>query len=931
MRVLPPLLGLLVAPWAAAAQQPAAPAPAAPQLPSVTVCGQQAPPPRAIPPDGSVPIVLFIAPCFEAQGGTSLIEPQTYLFYIQLKQSRPSEGVWMPYDGAAETTIREDFKRLLNTNFLDNLSIETKDYTFPNGVVGKIVLYNMEERQRVKIVEYVGSKEIQSTKIDEKLKELDSEIRTDSFIDQGRVRKVEGIVRDMMKEKGFQFAEVTHEIKELPGGPKLVNLTFRLSEGPTVKIRKIDFVGNVTVSDRRLKRQMKNTKPVWWLSFINGRGKYQETKFEEDADKVTAYYRDRGYIRASVGVPEVRVLGDSEDKETRWIELRIPVTEGRRYQVGTYEVAGNEVIKTDALKPLFKLKPGEYYTEKNVRKGLEKAREYYGSLGYFEFTGFPDLRPRDDLVVQAEIPDALRPPEGARPLPGEPPPIVDVTMRMVEGQQYFVNRIRFTGNTTTHDNVIRREMRVYEEGVFNTEALKFSIRRLNQLGYFKPLEGGKDVTVDKTPGASNQVDVTLKLEEQNRNQINFGAGVSEFEGFFGTVSFQTSNFLGRGESLTLTAQAGSRAQTYSLSFTEPFLFDRNITGGFSIYRSDVRYVSQFTQRTLGGTVTVGFPLSGFSRMFFNYSYQRVRITDINPSYCNPDILRSNPFLRDSLQLTGSTCSGAGNAGSTTVDPVTGLPVGTTLVSSSGDRVISKITPSVVYNTVDQPIFPTQGQRYTASIDLAGIGGNTNFYKPTLEGVWYWRQNARMSFGTRAQFAYLHTFTKDGTEALPIFEKMYLGGEYTVRGFDIRSIGPQDPATGLVLGGNKLLLFNFEENFTIAGPLRVILFYDAGQVKDVGQGFSWKEDVTTYRLRFPDGQSLYNPLTATDVAAGLDAVTTHVWAFKTSTGVEARFMMPVLNVPFRLIFAFNPLRGGVRDNTLQPQSSYQFRFAVGSTF
>jgi len=247
------------------------------------------------------------------------------------------------------------------------------------------------------------------------------------------------------------------------------------------------------------------------------------------------------------------------------------------------------------------------------------------------------------------------------------------------------------------------------------------------------------------------------------------------------------------------------------------------------------------------------------------------------------------------------------------------------------RVISKITPSVVYNTVDQPIFPTQGQRYTASIDLAGIGGNTNFYKPTLEGVWYWRQNARMSFGTRAQFAYLHTFTKDGTEALPIFEKMYLGGEYTVRGFDIRSIGPQDPATGLVLGGNKLLLFNFEENFTIAGPLRVILFYDAGQVKDVGQGFSWKEDVTTYRLRFPDGQSLYNPLTATDVAAGLDAVTTHVWAFKTSTGVEARFMMPVLNVPFRLIFAFNPLRGGVRDNTLQPQSSYQFRFAVGSTF
>lgn len=917
-RFLTPLLGLLATPWAAVAQQPAVQAPADLQLPSVTVCGQQAPPPRGIPPAGSGPVVLFIAPCFEAQGGTSLIEPQTYLFYIQLKQSRPSEGVWMPYDAAAEKTIREDFKRLLNTNFLADLSIEAKDYPFPNGVVGKIVLYNMEERQRVKIVEYVGSKAIQTTKVDEKLKELDSEIRTDSFIDLGQVRKVEGIVRDMMKEKGFQFAEVTHEIKELPGGPKLVNLTFRLSEGPTVQIKKIDFIGNEVVSDWRLKRQMKDTKERWWLSFLNGRGKFQETKFDEDADKVSSFYRDRGYIRAVVGVPEVKVLGDSDDKKTRWIELRIPVTEGRRYQVGNYEVAGNDVIRTDALLPLFKLKPGEFYSEKNVRKGLEKAREYYGTLGYFEFTGFPDLKPRDDLFVQAEVPEGLRRPDSAKPVPGDPAPVVDVTMRMVEGIQFFVHRIGLQGNTTTHDNVVRRELRLYEQGVFNTEALKFSIRRLNQLGYFKPLEGGKDVTVEKTPGQTNQVDVLLKLEEQNRNQINFGAGVSEFEGFFGTISFQTSNFLGRGESLTLTAQAGSRAQTYSLSFTEPFLFDRNITGGFSVFRSNVRYVSQFTQQTSGGSATVGFPLSGFSRMFVAYSYERIQITDINPSYCNPDILRSNPFLRDSLQLTGSTCSGF-------------TPGSTTLVQSTGARVISKVTPSVVYNTVDQPIFPSQGQRYTASIDLAGVGGNVNFYKPTLEGVWYWHQNNRMSFGTRAQFSYLHTFSKEGTEALPIFEKMYLGGEYTIRGFDIRTIGPKDSTTGLVLGGNKLLLFNFEQNFNIAGPLRVLLFYDVGQVRDVGQNFSWKEDVTTIRLDFPTDQSLYNPNALNDLGTGLTAVTTNVWAFKSSTGVEARFMMPVLNVPFRLIFAVNPLRGGVLDNSLQPQSFFQFRFAVGSTF
>src|SRR5262245_47790179 len=210
----------------AAPQTPAA-APAQPgeQLPSVTVCGQQARP-AAQPPADSGPIILFIAPCFLAQGNASVIEPQTYLYYIQLKFSTPSRNQWVPYDESSEKTMMDDFHRLWNTNFLDNLSIETSDYRFPNGVIGKIVTYNMEERQRVKIVDYVGSKKIETSKIYEKLKEANAEIRLDTFIDPGLVRKVEGIVRDMMREKGFQSAEVTPEIKEMPGGPKLVHLTF---------------------------------------------------------------------------------------------------------------------------------------------------------------------------------------------------------------------------------------------------------------------------------------------------------------------------------------------------------------------------------------------------------------------------------------------------------------------------------------------------------------------------------------------------------------------------------------------------------------------------------------------------------------------------------------------------------------------------------
>jgi outer membrane protein insertion porin family len=343
--------------------------------------------------------------------------------------------------------------------------------------------------------------------------------------------------------------------------------------------------------------------------------------------------------------------------------------------------------------------------------------------------------------------------------------------------------------------------------------------------------------------------------------------------------------MGRGESLTLSMSAGSRAQNYSLAFSEPFLFDRNITGGFNLFKADVRYIGQFTQKSSGAVATMGFPLSGFSRLFTNYSYERVRVTEINELYTDPTILARNPFLRDSL-----------------------------LIGQSGERIISKVVPSYVYNTVDQPIFPTSGKRFTTSIDLAGLGGNTNFYKPMLEGVWFLKHGNRLTLGMRGQLEYIHSF--NGSKELPIFEKLFLGGEYSIRGFDIRTVGPQDPATGLVLGGNKSLLFNVEEQITIAGPVRLIAFYDAGQVQP-GPALQGPSAFV------PDGGTL-----ATIVKSGTSF---NLKDFKTSTGLEVRFFMPVLNVPFRLIFAYNPQRDGVRDNTLLPQKAFQFRFAVGSTF
>ncbi len=818
----------------------------------------------------------------------SIIEAQTYLYYIQTPLSRPGDGTWVPYTEQVEQSLQEDFKRLWATNFLDNLWIETVDGTFANGVQGKRVIYHMEERPRVKIVDYTGSTKVERTKIDEKMKELGIALRLDSFLDQSVVKRVQGIVKSFMADKGYEFAEVTSTVEPLPAGPKLVKVVFDVVEGPKVKVRTINFNGNSEVSDRALARQMKSTKATSMLSWITGKGTYNENKFDEDAEKVIEYYRNRGYISARVGQPEIKTIEDSVDKETRWVQLNIPIDEGPRYRVGNFTFDGNKIIKTEFLEPFFKLKPGDWYSDKPIRNGLVKAREGYGSLGYFEFTGFPDLEP-------------IAPAEG--PIAGPAAPTVNVTMRMTEGEQYFVNRLTFAGNTTTRDNVIRREVRLLEGAPFNTEALKYSVKRLNQLGYFKPLEEGQGIDVQKTPGEKNQVDVTLKLEEQNRNQLTFGAGVSQFEGFFGQLSFQTANFLGRGEALTVSLQVGSRSENYQVAFTEPFLFDRNITGGVDIYKRTLRYIDQFTQSSKGGNITSGFPLAGFSRMFLTYSYEATTVSDLNPVYYAPELVQRNPYLRDSL-----------------------------LLGEDGERIVSKVTPSFVHNTVDNPIFPNSGTRVTASMDFAGLGGNTSFLKPRFEYARFQPLNRRMSVGFRTQIEYIRPYAS--TVTLPITETLYLGGEYTIRGFDIRTIGPRDLENGLVLGGNKTMLFNAEYLINIAGPVRLVLFADTGQVRGIGERFSTKEDINE-RVD-PSLPAIFDPFTTTrlvDPNAPQPFLRKigETSAFKTSTGAEIRFFMPVLNVPFRLIFAYNPQRVGVLDNNLRPAKKFTFKFAVGSTF
>jgi outer membrane protein insertion porin family len=433
-------------------------------------------------------------------------------------------------------------------------------------------------------------------------------------------------------------------------------------------------------------------------------------------------------------------------------------------------------------------------------------------------------------------------------------------MRLSEGPRYVINRIAFRGNTNTRDDVIRRELNLYEGGVFNTEALKHSVRRLNQLGYFKPLEGtDKDLKVDKANGVADAVDLTFTLEEQNRNQLQFGGGVSQYDGAFFNLSYTTANLMGRGESLTLTGQRGTRSTVYQVAFTEPYAFNRPITAGVDVYSRKVDLVTGpntigYSEVRAGGNLTLGRQLFRYSRVFATYGYEVV------------DTAVSQE-LRDSL----------GDSATTQLS---------TLFLDSGRHIESRITPAFVHNTVDNPYTPRSGRRLSINMPVAGgiLGGTTSYIRPEAEAILYFPHTRRTALGVRLNGGMLRPY--GGTRALPYYLRYVMGGEYQIRGVELRSVGPVDE-NQRVVGGDKFVLFNAEYYLDVFGPVRALLFHDAGQA------FAETEPIDLRQLR-------------------------------TSTGVELRVIVPMLNVPFRLIYAWNIYR-----DAFQPARA--LKFAVGTTF
>jgi outer membrane protein insertion porin family len=763
--------------------------------------------------------------------GNQYLQRETLLYYVSTK----------PGDRYDEQRLKADFRRLWDTGFLDDLTLDVRD-----APEGKLITFRVAERKRIQIVDYRGSKELTQTNIEDELKKRDAQIRIDTFYDLAKARKVEGIIREMLNAKGRPFATVKHEAKPIGGAAE--QLSFTIDDGPKAKVKSVEFDGNQVFSDGTLRGKMKKIKPAgfWNWSWIGGKSTYTEEKWlgeapdPGDQKRLEDFYLNHGYVTARIGSPQITYSdgksGFFSKKPVKWVHLNIPVTEGAQYKVGEIKFEGLTVLKEDFVRPLFKLQPGEVYNESRFKKGFDKLRDIYGTLGYFQWTGGTKRKPDPDRKV------------------------VDVTLSMDEDKRYYVGQIRFTGNESTRDKVIRREVYMNEGDVFNTEALKASIRRINQLGYFKPMEGAPDL--HPSPKADDKLDITFKVEEQNRNQFTFGGGVSGLEGTFVNASFSTTNFLGAGETFQLSAQTGKRTQNYQLAVTEPYLFDRPITAGFDIFKRKITYdtyanVVGYTQAGKGVSLIFGIPAGRFSRLYTNYSYEVIDIEGVGvPGSTNPNTGTQGPVF----------------------DPL--------LFGSLENRKESRFTPNYIYNTVDNPFTPRRGLKQSITLQVAGgpLGGTVSYFRPSWEGVFYVPHTRKTALGVRLEAAYIMPY--GDTLRLPLYQRYFLGGETQVRGYNIRTIGPVDKS-GRALGGNKYVLGNAEYYIDLFGPVRFLFFLDAGQ-------------------------------------AYLEGDTVDLGQLKYSTGAEIRFVMPVLNVPFRLIYAINP------NNPLYtPRTT--FKFAVGTTF
>ncbi len=591
---------------------------------------------------------------------------------------------------------------------------------------------------------------------------------------------------------GYPDVTVTHRT-QASAQPGQADLVFVIDEGTKNEIRKIRFEGNKVFTDPELRKEMK-VKEKGWFSWLTKSGRFESDQLDKDLDSILDYYRSKGYLRASS--PGIR----REPVKDGRVDLVIPINEGEKYTVAGVGFGRMTVFKPEELYPSLTLNGNDAYSSKKMRADITTIRSFYGSRGYADALVTPDIR------------DAG-------------PNRVNITYRITEGAKFKVGRVNITGNTKTKDKVIRREIPLKPGDMFNTVELETTKSRLENLQYFS------SVQANGSPAGSGYRDVDVIVEEKATGSVGVGIGFSSIDSIVGFLTLEQSNFdlfnppnfTGAGQRFSMSLRAGSQRSEFSVSLVEPWFLDRQLALGTELFYKQSTYFSDYYEQTnVVAAVSLRKPLGKKGSIKAEYRLEQVNIdSTISDTDYNGKGFKSE--LADSR--------------------------------IGGDFIRSAVAVNYVYDSRDAGIVPRSGEKIDIGMTLAGtaFGGDVDTFTISSQGQKYWNLKWDSIFSINGELAFVDSV---GNDDIPIFERLFLGGGRTLRGFEFRDIGPRDKQqfTNEVFGGKSLGYVQLEYTVPVIETIRAAVFYDTGFVNpgswDISPNDLYSDVGVGIRLKLP---------------------------------------------------------------------------------
>ncbi len=578
-----------------------------------------------------------------------------------------------------------------------------------------------------------GAKRVKEEKVREEVKLAPRQIFTRS-----KVRADVGRILEVYRRGGRFSAAVEPKIVQLD--QNRVDLVYEISEGSKSKVRQINILGNHKFKESQLRAVMA-TRQARPFRIFTSNDTYDPDRLAYDQQKLRQFYLTQGYADFRVVSAVAELTPDRRDFIITYV-----VEEGERYKFGDLTIESDiRDIKADTFKKLLTEKKGDWYNAQKIETTVDTLQETAGLLGY----AFADIRPQFNRDKDKRE--------------------MNITFQIAEAPRVYVEKININGNVRTKDQVIRREFRLAEGDAFNTLKVKRSRDRLQGLGFFQD-----KLEVEQKPGsAPDKVILEVNVQEKSTGSLEVSAGYSSLENFILSASITQRNFRGRAQELRLSGNISSYSKSVEAGFTEPYLFGRNLALGIDIFRRDYNAFNTladntrnttYSDTTTGFQIRTGFAITEFWAASIRYGLSRENVTLDKATYYNTD----------------------GNGNFTTCNP---LLAGRYLCDAVGAYTTSSVGYSLIYNSVNNPVRPSHGQRFVFSQDLAGVGLGVKYLRTKANYDWY-----RPLFGANSGFVlniggeagYIFGY---GGQAVRLTDRFFLG-EGQIRGFGIRGVGPR---------------------------------------------------------------------------------------------------------------------------------------------